>query len=133
MKGILLVSIILFCGFGLYAQVGITTIIPDASAALQVLSPSNNTGVLVPRLTADQIDAIAAPALGLLVFDTSNNVYKFFDGVAWLPVGTMSQTADPSVIGIKDGGDIYFNTNTLNINYYNGTAWMKFVKTGTAL
>lgn len=54
----------------LYSQVGINTITPHASSALDVQSPGNNQGVLLPRMTTIQKNAIANPAVGLLVYDT---------------------------------------------------------------
>ena len=35
----------------MYGQVGIGTNSPDSSAALEITSPTNNKGVLLPRLT----------------------------------------------------------------------------------
>ncbi len=54
----------------LYSQVGINTITPHASSALDVQSPGNNQGVLLPRMTTIQKNAIVNPAVGLLVYDT---------------------------------------------------------------
>jgi hypothetical protein len=123
--------------FLLQAQVDVIntsgTPTPDASAALQVTSQNNDKGVLIPRLTDYQAVAIASPAVGLLVFDNVNNVFKFYNGISWMQMGTISQTANPTAVTIKDAGDLYFNTATLNMNYYNGSSWMKFVKTGTSL
>lgn len=51
-----------------FAQVGIGTNTPDASAALDVAS--TNKGLLVPHLTAAQRTAISQPATGLLVYQT---------------------------------------------------------------
>ncbi|MDC0087065.1 DUF1566 domain-containing protein [Polaribacter sp.] len=49
-----------------YAQVGIGTTTPDASAALDITSTTG--GLLVPRMTAVQRDAITSPAQGLIIF-----------------------------------------------------------------
>ncbi|AZB11060.1 hypothetical protein EG344_20605 [Chryseobacterium sp. G0162] len=51
-----------------YAQVGINTPNPDASAALEVYS--QNKGMLIPRLTTAKRDAIPNPANSLLIYDT---------------------------------------------------------------
>ena len=51
-------------------SVGIGTAAPSAKVALDVQSPTNNTGLLVPRLTAGQRTGIAAPPQGLLVYQT---------------------------------------------------------------
>ena len=67
---------------------------PDASAALEVRSTAQ--GLLFPRLTSVQRGAIAAPAAGLLVFQTDNTpgVY-YYDGTFWrnLTTGFVSAAA----------------------------------------
>ena len=49
-----------------YAQVGINIETPDASAALDITSTTG--GLLVPRMTAAQRDAITTPSQGLIIF-----------------------------------------------------------------
>ena len=85
----LLKQILVFLGSAFFvnssfgqASVGIGTTTPNASAALEITSPGNNKGVLIPRvaLTAvGDITTIAAPAHGLLVFLTINdaNIIEF--------------------------------------------------------
>ncbi len=47
---------------------------PDASATLEVTGgAANNKGLLLPRLTTAQRNAIANPAKGLLIFNTTTN------------------------------------------------------------
>lgn len=53
----------------------------DASAQFQI--DSTDRGVLLPRMTDAQILAIAAPANGLMVYSTTQNVIAFYDGTAW--------------------------------------------------
>jgi hypothetical protein len=53
----------------LFAQVGIGTVTPDASSVLDVSSTTQ--GMLAPRMTSTQKAAIAAPADGLIVYDTT--------------------------------------------------------------
>lgn len=52
-----------------YAQVGVGTITPDASSVLDVSSTTQ--GMLPPRMTTAQKNAIVSPADGLLVYDTT--------------------------------------------------------------
>ncbi|MCU0434408.1 MAG: hypothetical protein MUC87_13225 [Bacteroidia bacterium] len=54
---------------------------PDASAMLDVVSTSR--GMLVPRMTSVQRTAIATPATGLYVYDTTTNSFWFYNGTAW--------------------------------------------------
>jgi hypothetical protein len=69
-------------------NVGINTTTPDASAALDITSTTS--GVLVPRMTTTQRTAIATPATGLLVFDTTLGQFYFYSGSAWtaIPLST---------------------------------------------
>ncbi|MBF9237020.1 hypothetical protein I2I05_06390 [Hymenobacter sp. BT683] len=61
--------------------VGIGTTVPDASAVLDVSSTSK--GLLPPRLTQTQRDAIASPAAGLTVYNTSTNKLNIWNGLTW--------------------------------------------------
>lgn len=56
-----------------FSQIGIGTTSPDASAILDIQSSTNNQGVLLPRLTKAQIEAIVSPATGLMVYCTTTN------------------------------------------------------------
>lgn len=62
----------------------------DVSARLQ--ADSTSQGFLPPRLTTTQRDAISTPATGLLIFNTSDGQYNFYNGAAWtaLESGTSS-------------------------------------------
>ena len=67
-----------------FAQLGIGTTNPAASAALEVSSPGNNKGILIPRLSAAQKDAIANPAEGLLIYQTTAPVgFYYYVGTSW--------------------------------------------------
>jgi len=63
------------------AGVGIGTTDPHNSAALDVSSVTQ--GMLVPRMTTAERQAIPSPANGLLVYDTSVNAFFFFNGSVW--------------------------------------------------
>jgi hypothetical protein len=86
---LLCISVYLQIGF---AQVAITTdnSAPDGTSMLDVKSTSK--GVLVPRMTATQRDAIVSPANGLLIFCTGDNQYYSFQaagaGGNWMVVNT---------------------------------------------
>lgn len=54
---------------------------PAPSALLDV--KSTDKGMLVPRMTTAQRSGIAAPATGLLVFDTNTGSFWFYNGTAW--------------------------------------------------
>ncbi|MBP1223756.1 hypothetical protein [Flavobacterium sp. 1355] len=67
------------------AQMGINTKFPDASAALEVKSPDNTKGVLIPRSTTAQINAIPLPAEGLIVYDTTQHCFLQNAGTSAIP------------------------------------------------
>ena len=70
---------------------------PDASATLEVRSTAG--GLLLPRLTSVQRVVIAAPAAGLLVFQTDNTpgVY-YYDGTSWRNLTTGGAPATAGVV-----------------------------------
>ncbi len=54
----------------------------NASAILQ--ADSTTKGFLPPRMTTTQRNAIASPAAGLMVYDTTLNLPHFFNGTIWV-------------------------------------------------
>jgi hypothetical protein len=91
MKKILLFLLI---SINVFAQTGIGTTTPDASAKLDV--SSTNKGFLPPRVTlTGYMDntTIPNPATGLLIYNTGTNVglaagYYFWNGSAWATIAT---------------------------------------------
>lgn len=82
--------VVLVCAlnFSATAQVGIGTDAPNAKAVLELKSPNNNQGFLVPRLTTAQRTAIALTAedKGMLVFDSSVNKFYYWSGTVWIVI-----------------------------------------------
>ncbi len=62
-------------------NVGIGTLTPNSSAMLDVVS--TNKGVLVPRVTTAQMNAIAAPANGLVVYNTDSSCFCYYKVNVW--------------------------------------------------
>lgn len=76
---------IALCWFGVKAQniaINETGAAPDPSAMLDITSPDK--GILIPRLPDHT--AIAAPVQGLLVYNTTDNGFWYFDGTVWIPL-----------------------------------------------
>ena len=85
MKKITLIALMLFTALG-YAQVGINTNNPDASSALEIESTTG--GILIPRLTETQRDAISSPATGLMIYQTDGTAgFYYYNGSSWANVG----------------------------------------------
>ena len=65
-----------------YAQIGINNETPDASAALDITSTTG--GLLIPRMTETQRDAISPAATGLMIYQTDGTVgFYYFNGSSW--------------------------------------------------
>lgn len=73
---------------------GIGTTDPTPSSILDMVSTSK--GLLVPRMTKVQRDAIASPAVGLLIYQTNVNPgFFYFNGSSWTAIS--SQDASKSL------------------------------------
>lgn len=85
-----------------FAQVGIGTDNPNPRAVLELKSPNNNQGFLVPRLTTAQrtaapfVSSLTDDDKGLLVFDSDTDKFYYWSGTVWIVIedsaGTDSQT-----------------------------------------
>jgi len=82
-----------------YAQIGINNETPDASAVLDVTSTT--AGLLMPRMTNAQRQAISNPAAGLQVFVTDFNGgrFMFYDGTEWGTLTFTKKRPDAPTIG----------------------------------
>lgn len=74
----------------LFSQVGIGTSTPEPSSALDISSTTK--GMLAPRLTTVERMAINAPAESLLVYDTDENAFYYYDTSipAWVKINGSS-------------------------------------------
>ncbi|MEY4351153.1 MAG: hypothetical protein RL078_1220, partial [Bacteroidota bacterium] len=62
-------------------SVGVGTTTPNASALMDIASTTK--GFLPPRMTTTQKNAIASPATGLQVYDTTLNQMSYYNGTTW--------------------------------------------------
>ena len=62
-------------------NVGIGTTTPVTTAKLEIVSTTQ--GFLPPRMTTTQINAIASPAEGLVVYNTTLHELCLYDGTGW--------------------------------------------------
>lgn len=92
----LFVLYFMFIAFYANAQVGIGTETGHPSSILDVSSTTR--GLLPPRLTTAQRDAIASPAAGLMIFNTTTNTLNIYTGAIWYQV---TQTATQGLATIN--------------------------------
>ncbi|MBM3171143.1 MAG: hypothetical protein FJZ75_05980 [Bacteroidetes bacterium] len=96
-------------------QVGIQNTNPNPSAVLDI--QSTQAGVLIPRMTNAQMQAIVSPATGLLIFNSDNQQFRYWNGSAW--VGLISSvTGNQGSAGAMNLLYTDETTNTsINVSY----------------
>jgi hypothetical protein len=77
------------------SNVGIGTSNPDPSARLDISSADK--GLLLPRLTSSQRDAIPNPAPGLVIFNTDNGCIELRSLLSWVSFCSASCVPAPTV------------------------------------
>jgi hypothetical protein len=113
----LLVFLFITCAFfhsNAQSNVGIGTATPSSKAALEIVSPGNNQGILIPRLSGAQRVAIGLTAAekSLLVYDIDSAAYMYWNGSAWklmLAGSNNGLTRTGSSVGL--GGTLSSNTS----------------------
>lgn len=93
-------------------NVGIGTQSPDHSAVLDIQSVDK--GLLIPRLSIEQRNAIKKPAIGLMIYQTNNKSgFYFFNGETWKSISyNESKSVAASGTGVawtEDGNHIAGN------------------------
>lgn len=106
MKTILLFISICLIVSELYSQnVAITdddAYTANSSAMLDVKSTTK--GFLVPRLTTAQRTTVSSPATGLLVFDTNEGSFYFYNGTSWI---NLTSGISSGIIGYTSPDKVY--------------------------
>ncbi|MFI5171655.1 MAG: hypothetical protein ACHQFW_04650 [Chitinophagales bacterium] len=108
---------------------GVGTITPNASSLLEMQSTTQ--GMLAPRMTKTQRDAIVSPATGLLIFQTNSTPgFYYFTGAGWQPISakgantslsnlvttSINQNLNPSGDNTLDLGSPSLRWNELYVN-----------------
>lgn len=116
MKTLLLVLGIICVNFPILAQVGIGTTSPDASSILDLTT--TDKGLLIPRLTTSDRNAIASPANGLMIYNTDSNEFQFNSNTPATPIW-LAFSLTPTTTSSPGDSMKYNNTDTttnLNVN-----------------
>jgi hypothetical protein len=133
-----------------YAQqsVGIGTNTPNPRSVLQLVSPTQNQGFLLPKLTTTEVTnlgtTLVASDRGLIVYDSLLNQIQYWNGTIWLSLGVagggitslngLSTTAQTFAIGTLGTN---FNINSVGtthtFNFPNASAASRGLLTSTDL
>ncbi len=136
----IIVLVYLLINISVFAQnIGINTTgaIPNSKAMLDIDAGNTSTGLLIPRLTTTQRNAITAPIpMSLLIFNTTTECFEAWNQTTttWVAFGCIGCTlpTQPSVIiGTSpvtqgDNGVAYSVTNVAGVTYlwtYSGTGF----------
>jgi len=92
-------------------SVGIGTTTPNSSSLLEIKSTTK--GILIPRMTKTQRDAISSPSTGLLIYQTNSTPgFYYYNGTAWNAVSPIDSS---SSTWKKNGTSIYYNKGNVGI------------------
>ena len=150
-KNITIVMFLVMPLFTINAQVGIGTTNPDPSSELHI--ESTDSGLLIPKLTTAQRDAITSPANGLLIFNTDSDEFQFNSNTPETPIwvafsltSTVSSSPGQSVkysntdittdvnqnaaINLPVFGTLEWNDNTTLYSVNTGTNSVTIAETG---
>ena len=120
---------------------GIGTTAPNVSSLLEVKSTSK--GILLPRMTQSQRNAIASPVEGLLIYQTDHTPgFYYYNGSAWNAVSTtganksLSNLTSPTAVnkslipGTSNTLDLGSSTNLWRKAYFGGDALINGLTVG---
>lgn len=92
---------------------------PASTLAFDVTSTTK--GVIFPRMTNTQKNAISSPATGTIVFSTDDNSYEFYNGSIWAPMGGIAAlTANKAVATNGSGALVAATTTDTELGYLSG-------------
>jgi len=72
---------------------------PASSAMLDV--KSTDKGMLIPRMTTAQRNAITSPAEGLFVYDTDEKIFYYYNGTEWVDMPTKNVASTDTSVTIS--------------------------------
>jgi hypothetical protein len=127
----------MLCAAHSFAQIGIssTSITPNPSSVLELRSTTS--GFLPPRMLTSERDAIASPAAGLLIYNTTTNQLNYYTGSVWQVV--MGGTSISSLNGLTAASQTFVNSTNVTMTSAGSThtlGWAGFLsvsKGGTGL
>jgi hypothetical protein len=72
----------IFCNIA-YTQLGINSANSEPNSKAMLDVESTTKGMLIPRLTTGQRNAISSPPAGLMIYNATDNKFNYFNGANW--------------------------------------------------
>jgi len=94
-------------------SIGINNTSPAASALLDLTSTTQ--GLLPPRLTTTQRDAISSPANGLFIYNSTTGQFNGFQAGVWGAIGGGAGSGITSLNGLTGASQTFSNSNDVNV------------------
>lgn len=137
MKLFLLSSLLIFCSFGVKAQVGVGTTTPSATLDVTAANPTGTAttvdGILIPRVTRQRAQSMTATPTSTIIYvndvvtgtasGTTVNVtsvgFYFFNGSVWERLGSSSSSNNWTTVGntgIIDGTNFIGTAAATNVD-----------------
>lgn len=109
---------------------GIGTTTPNSSSLLDIVSTTK--GILIPRMTLAQRNAITTPATGLLIFQTTNTPgFYYYSGTAWTAISSKgANTALSNLVNTAVNADLKPGTDNAFDLGKTGNNWKDIYLTG---
>lgn len=77
---------------------------------------STSKGILFPRMTTAQRDAISSPATGLVIYDADTNTLNYFNGTSWVDSSGSSTPGIDDVLAVGNTAiDKYINLTSSSL------------------
>jgi hypothetical protein len=113
--------------------IGNITALPQLTALCQMDSVTR--GLLIPRMSTVQRNAILLPATGLQIYNITTNTIDYFNGVSWFPLSSSGGTFQLANLTTVQrnllpllNGTLIWNTTTDQMEVYKTSAgaWRKY-------
>jgi uncharacterized protein (TIGR02145 family) len=101
-------------------QVGATSTTLSTKAAVQIDDTAR--GILFPRMTSSQRDAITTPPTGLTIYNTTTNAIEWFDGTSWYNIRAIINSV--SNTGTYPANYVGTKATVVDITSSSGKIWM---------
>jgi len=105
-RRIIIAQLLFLFTVAVQAQIGIGTVTPDASSILDITSTTQ--GLLAPRMTSAQRMAITSPSESLLVFDTTDKAFYYYNALstAWVKLAAEGALKRNNYKLVKSAADL---------------------------